>query len=88
MGEGKNRWVNSGQFRRIGLKNQEVDENTRGADDNCWICGKWSQVMFQYEAPLNLATDDAVKGQRAIDLNLEIRNAKNEIITEFECETK
>ena len=44
--------------------------------------------MFQYEAPVNKATDNAVRGQRPIDLNLELETSKGQSLFKSAEESK
>jgi len=46
---------------------KEIDQNNV---DNCWICGQWKQVSFEFEAPKNSQIDQPIRGQRPIYLNL------------------
>ena len=62
--------TNVKHFSRIGIPKQSI-----GAEniDNCWICGKWKQVAFEFSEPAAKNKENEVRGECPIYHNLELQ---------------
>lgn len=41
--------------------------------DNCWVCGKWKQAHFRFEAKV-LKKDTTIRGKRIMNVNIDTLN--------------